>query len=72
MLWIGGLSERGHLPCFSTPLSTEIIEAPCPKKVKMPSPKPSIELLITMIIWMSVRHKYMYRMWMMLVVAATF
>jgi len=39
VLCIGGLSKRGFLPSFSTPFSGEIMEALCPKKVKMPSIK---------------------------------
>jgi len=37
VLGVSGSSRRGLLPTFTTPFSREIMEAPCPKKVKMPS-----------------------------------
>ena len=37
VLKIGNSSEKGSLPTFSTPFSREILEAPRPHKVKMPS-----------------------------------
>ena len=34
---VSGRPEKGLLSTFATPFSQEIIEAPCSKKVKMPS-----------------------------------
>jgi len=40
ILGVGGSSGKGLLPTFATPFSREFMEAPRPKKVKIPSVEP--------------------------------
>jgi len=40
VLRVSGSSKRASLPTLATPFSREIMEAPCLKKVKMPSVEP--------------------------------
>jgi len=40
VLRVGGSSDMGSLPSFSTPFSRAILEAPCLSKVKMPYVEP--------------------------------
>ena len=40
VLRVGGSSKRGFLPSFYIPFNQEIMEAPFPGKVKMPSKSP--------------------------------
>ena len=40
ILRVGGSSKRGFLPSFYIPFNQEIMEAPFPGKVKMPSKSP--------------------------------